>query len=50
MIKWIEKKIIIFGFGHSGTTVLQKIISNVEEVFNIKCETNRITNDKIKKT
>ena len=29
------KKVIIFGFPHSGTTILRNIISHIENVFDI---------------
>lgn len=36
------KKIIIFGFPHSGTTILRCIISHIENVYEIIDETNKI--------
>ena len=40
------KKIIIFGFPHSGTTILRNIISHIENVYEIVDEVSLI-NDKI---
>lgn len=39
------KKIIIFGFPHSGTTILRCIIGHIENVYEIIDETNNIQNN-----
>ena len=36
------KKIIIFGFPHSGTTILRNIISHIENVYEIVDEVSKI--------
>nr|QFG74129.1 MAG: hypothetical protein [Megaviridae environmental sample] len=43
------KKIIIFGFSHCGTTILQSIISRIPHVYNIVTETIVITDKHIQK-
>lgn len=39
------KKIIIFGFPHTGTTILRSIMGHIEQVYEIVDETDRIPNN-----
>lgn len=45
MIRYNMKKIIIFGFPHSGTTILRTIISHIPEVYTYIRETRTITKE-----